>query len=44
VVQEILGLYAATGVWLALGYAAYPGQARGLDAYTGAPAPAGSRG
>jgi hypothetical protein len=37
VVQEILGLYAATGAWLALGYAAYPGQARGLDAYTGPP-------
>jgi len=37
VVQEILDLYAATGAWTALGYAAPPGVPRGLDAYTGPP-------
>jgi hypothetical protein len=36
-VQEVLDLYAATGAWRALGYAAHPGEVRGLDAYTGPP-------
>lgn len=34
VVLELLGLYAATDAWIALGYDAWPGTPRGLEVYT----------
>lgn len=38
VALETLTLYAATDAWTALGYAAWPGTPRGLEAYTRPPA------
>lgn len=37
IVQPVLELYANTDAWIHLGYAAWPGQPRGLDRYVRAP-------